>query len=137
MKHSGKDVLNHALELQREAAAQGFDWSVLDDLWSKLDEEVGELRAALQMSPEDRHEELGDLLFMVVNLARHLSIDPVQALQDAVAKFERRYALIRANLGTLPPLGDPARLDAMEVLWQQAKQQEKAAAILSARKAES
>lgn len=125
MKHSGEDVLNHALELQREAAAQGFDWSVLEGLWSKLDEEIGELRAALQMSPEDRHEELGDVLFMVINLARHLSIDPAQALQDAVDKFDRRYALIRANLDTLPPLGDPARLDAMEALWQQAKRQAK------------
>lgn len=128
MKRSGEDAFDRALALQREAAAQGFDWSVIDDLWAKLDEEIGELRAALDLDLTDRHEELGDLLFMVVNLARHLRLDPAQALADAVAKFERRYARIRANLDTLPPLGDPARLAAMEALWQQAKAEEKAAA---------
>lgn len=113
------EPLAEALRLQREAAAEGFDWTNPQDLWDKLAEEIGELREAADAAA--RQEELGDLLFMVVNLSRRLGVDAAVALQAANAKFSRRYGLILEHLTELPPLGDPARLDAMERLWQQAK----------------
>lgn len=113
------DPLAEALRLQLEAAKEGFDWTKPQELWDKLAEETGELREAADAAA--RREELGDLLFMVVNLSRHLGVDPAAALADANAKFSRRYALILEHLAELPALGDPARLERMESLWRQAK----------------
>lgn len=113
------EPLAAALVLQREAALQGFDWTEPDALWDKLAEEIAELRAAADAA--ERHEELGDLLFMVVNLARHLGVDPAAALQSASAKFARRYAHVMADAGALPPIGDPERLEQMEARWREAK----------------
>jgi uncharacterized protein YabN with tetrapyrrole methylase and pyrophosphatase domain len=113
-----------ALEVQRVAAGQGFDWNDQVGLWDKLAEEIGELRAA--ETNEHRQEELGDLLFMIANIARHLGLDPEAALAAATTKFSRRYAHVEQSLARLPPLGDPSRLQAMEVLWQEAKSRERA-----------
>jgi uncharacterized protein YabN with tetrapyrrole methylase and pyrophosphatase domain len=113
------EPLAEALRLQREAAVEGFDWTNPQELWDKLAEEIGELREA--GDDAGRREELGDLLFMVVNLSRHLGVDPAAALAEANAKFSRRYGLILEHLAELPPLGDSARLEQMERLWQQAK----------------
>jgi uncharacterized protein YabN with tetrapyrrole methylase and pyrophosphatase domain len=118
------DAIQAALQLQHEAAAEGFDWSDEEGLWSKLAEEIGELRAAA--TPGERFEELGDLLFMVVNLARHLHADPDAALRQANAKFERRWQYILDHRNSLPA-GGRERLDAMEQLWTEAKRREKAA----------
>jgi uncharacterized protein YabN with tetrapyrrole methylase and pyrophosphatase domain len=117
------DPLAEALRLQREAAAEGFDWTDPAGLWDKLAEEIGELRQAPDAA--GRAEELGDLLFMVVNLSRHLDVDPAAALEAANAKFSRRYGHILRHLEGLPPLGDPARLERMEALWQEAKRLER------------
>ena len=117
------EPIAEALRLQLEAAAEGFDWNDPAGLWDKLAEEVGELRQA--QSAADRAEELGDLLFMVVNLSRHLGVDPAAALAAASRKFGRRYSYILQHAQELPPLGDPARLARMEELWQQAKQLER------------
>ena len=117
------DPFADALELQRAAAAEGFDWKDPAGLWEKLAEEVGELRAAEGFV--HREEELGDLLFMVVNLARHFGLDPAGALRSANAKFERRYGFVVRHTVELPPIGDPARLVRMEALWQAAKRLEK------------
>lgn len=111
--------LERAAALQRDAADEGFDWSEIAELWPKLAEEIGELQEAT--TPDARREELGDLLFMVVNIARHLGVDPAAALERATAKFARRYAHIQAHAAQLPPLGDPQRLPAMEALWLEAK----------------
>ncbi|MBL6749391.1 MAG: MazG family protein [Nevskia sp.] len=116
-----------ALRLQRQAAAEGFDWTDAEGLWDKLAEETGELRRAA--SQAERAEELGDLLFMVVNLARHLGVDPRTALAAANRKFRRRFAYIMAHVHKLPPAGDPARLERMEALWQQAKRLERESAV--------
>ena len=115
--------LAEAMKLQRAAARQGFDWRETGDLWAKLAEEIAELRAA-RTRPQ-RKEELGDLMFMLVNLARHLGVEPAGALAAANRKFQRRYAHIRKHLRALPPLPDRRRLDAMEQLWQQAKRRER------------
>jgi uncharacterized protein YabN with tetrapyrrole methylase and pyrophosphatase domain len=113
------DPLADALALQRDAAAEGFDWTDQAGLWDKLAEEIGELRAAA--TPEHRTDEFGDLLFMALNLARHLAIDPADALVQANAKFRRRFEFIQRHRADLPALGDPARLQRMEELWRQAK----------------
>jgi uncharacterized protein YabN with tetrapyrrole methylase and pyrophosphatase domain len=117
------DPLALALQLQRDAAAQGVDWSDPAGLWDKLAEEIGELQAAADAA--QRAEELGDLLFMVVNLARHLNVDPAAALAQANGKFARRYGYIMARAAQLPAPGDLRRLAAMEALWQAAKRQER------------
>ncbi|MEQ1437738.1 MazG nucleotide pyrophosphohydrolase domain-containing protein [Fontimonas sp. SYSU GA230001] len=126
---SGHEPLKEAMDLQRDAAALGFDWRHLDELWDKLAEEVGELQQAACGSRDEAEDELGDLLFMAVNLARHLRVDPVSALARTNAKFSRRFAYITARLGALPPIGDARRLDAMEALWQDAKRLEKQGAL--------
>jgi uncharacterized protein YabN with tetrapyrrole methylase and pyrophosphatase domain len=118
------DAIEAALQLQRNAAAEGFDWSDEEGLWLKLAEEIGELRAAA--TPDERLEELGDLLFMVVNLARHLHSDPAAALRQANAKFERRWRYILDRRDNLPAAGRE-RLEAMERLWMEAKRREKTA----------
>jgi uncharacterized protein YabN with tetrapyrrole methylase and pyrophosphatase domain len=117
------EPLAEALGLQCAAAADGFDWSDPAALWAKLAEEIGELRAATTAA--ERRDELGDLLFMAVNLARHLGVDPVAALDGANRKFARRYAHVIAEPALLPPIGDPARIERMEARWQQAKRHER------------
>ncbi|MDR3415855.1 MAG: MazG nucleotide pyrophosphohydrolase domain-containing protein [Nevskia sp.] len=117
------EPIAEALRLQLDAAAQGFDWDDPAGLWDKLAEEVAELRQAGDAA--GRAEELGDLLFMVVNIARHLGVEPAAALTAANLKFCRRYAYIQRELERLPPLGDPDRLHRMEELWQQAKLDER------------
>jgi uncharacterized protein YabN with tetrapyrrole methylase and pyrophosphatase domain len=116
------DPLAEALRLQLAAAAEGFDWTDQGGLWDKLAEEIGELREAPDTA--GRLEELGDLLFMVVNLSRHLGVDAAAALAAANAKFSRRYSHVAQHLEQLPPLGDAARLQRMEALWQEAKKLE-------------
>lgn len=118
-----QDPVADALRMQRAAAREGFDWRKTADLWAKLAEEIAELRSA--RNPRQRKEELGDLLFMLVNVARHLKVDPLAALAAANRKFARRYGHVRADLKSLPPLRDPRRLDAMESLWQEAKAKER------------
>jgi uncharacterized protein YabN with tetrapyrrole methylase and pyrophosphatase domain len=117
------DPFAEARAMQAAAAEQGFDWDDPQGLWDKLAEEIGELREATD--PAHRQEELGDLLFMIANIARHLGLDPVAALASANAKFRRRYGHVAAHLDQLPPLGDPQRIVAMEARWQQAKQLER------------
>ncbi|HEX4870746.1 MAG TPA: MazG nucleotide pyrophosphohydrolase domain-containing protein [Nevskiaceae bacterium] len=119
------DPLAEAEAVQRAAAREGFDWPDAAPIWDKLAEEIAELRAALAESPERRRDELGDLLFAVVNLARHLGVDPGEALRGCTARFGRRFAHVIAEPERLPPPGDPARLEAMERRWQQAKRLER------------
>ena len=109
--------------MQLAAAAEGFDWTDPSGLWDKLAEEIAELQQAPDAA--NRAEELGDLLFMVVNLSRHLGVDATAALAAANAKFNRRYGYVRQHLPELPPLGDPQRLERMEQLWQDAKKLER------------
>lgn len=117
------EPLRDALALQRRAAAQGFDWQELAGLWIKLEEEIAELRGADDAA--SRADELGDLLFMAVNLARHLGVDPTLALHGANRKFTRRFDYIMERVAELPPPGDARRLAAMEALWCEAKVRER------------
>ncbi len=109
-------ALKRAEKLQSRAARVGFDWPDASGPRAKIDEELAELEAAA--TPDERAAELGDLLFSVVNLARHLGIDPEAALRDASQRFETRFRKVEQIAGR--PLGD-MDIDALEALWQQAK----------------
>ena len=107
-------ALDRASKLQRRAARTGFDWPDSSGARAKIDEELGELDR--ETSDERRREELGDLLFAVVNLARHLNIDPEEALRQANRKFEARFRAIEAR-----PAFEAMSLDEKEALWREAK----------------
>jgi ATP diphosphatase len=107
-------ALGRAMKLQRRAARTGFDWPDATGPRAKVDEELAELDA--EMEQPAREEELGDLLFAVVNLARHLNVEPEEALRKASRKFERRFRAIEAE----PGFSDMS-LDEMEALWTRAK----------------
>ncbi len=117
---SALPALLRAEKLQKRAARTGFDWPDTSGVMAKILEELDEVRAAV--SPADREEEIGDLLFAVSNLARHLKVDPEQALRTANRKFERRFRAMEDMAGeNFPALS----LEAKEELWIKAKSQEK------------
>ena len=127
----GQDPLREARRLQQAAARRGFDWPKGDPaLWGKLLEEIRELRAVAG-NRRRSEEELGDLLFMVVNLSRHLKVDARRALARAMKKFSRRFGYVMKHAAQLPPLGDKRRLAAMEKLWQEAKMRKRGSESLS------
>lgn len=111
-----------AVKLQKRAARVGFDWGAVQPVLDQMTEEIEELAAELankESIDADRVEdEFGDLMFCVMNLARHLKVDPEAALRRTNAKFERRFRYVEQNLGK--PMED-ASLDEMESLWQDAK----------------
>jgi ATP diphosphatase len=107
-------ALDRAAKLQRRAAQTGFDWPDPTGPRAKITEELHELDA--ETAPDAQEEELGDLLFAVVNLARHLKVDPEEALRKANAKFERRFRKIETAPGF-----EAMDLEAKERLWRQAK----------------
>ncbi len=110
--------LTRALKLQAKAAKVGFDWPDTAHVYDKISEELAELRDA----PEDkRAEELGDLLFVMANLARHYGIDPEAAVRGANAKFERRFAHIEDQLKARGKTSADSDLAEMDGLWDDAK----------------
>ncbi|MEQ8501626.1 MAG: nucleoside triphosphate pyrophosphohydrolase, partial [Sneathiellaceae bacterium] len=131
---AGLPAMMRALKLQKRAARVGFDWPSLAPVWDKLDEEVAELRQAAAGPPtadgpaparRDRIEdELGDVLFVMVNLARHWDIDPDAALRRTNAKFERRFRRVEALLQAEGRTPQDADLAEMDRLWDQAKSEE-------------
>jgi MazG family protein len=145
----GVPSLLEAHKLSSKAAHVGFDWPNVEGLFDKLSEEIRELRAEVNQIPppgpvpvgrgvagakgnvvpdelrERLEDEVGDLFFVLVNIARYLSVDPEQALRKTNRKFRRRFNYVESRLkseGTTPA---EASLDAMETLWQESKQEEK------------
>jgi ATP diphosphatase len=121
-------ALTRALKLQRRAARVGFDWPHTDDVLDKIVEEAQELAAegAADTGDPDRIEdEFGDLLFVVVNLGRHLKLDPEKALRRTNAKFERRFRAIEAALEAQGRRPEDSNLEEMDALWNEAKRAEK------------
>jgi len=118
-------ALLRAVKLQKRAASVGFDWDNASKVLEKLTEEAQEIVEARDQSPEKVEEEVGDLLFVVANLARHLKVDPENALRLANAKFVRRFKVIESELARQGKTADGASLDEMEAIWQQAKQAER------------
>ena len=120
-------ALTRALKLQEKAGKVGFDWNDPCAVLAKLREEIDEVEAELDAGDAKRvADEVGDLLFAVANLARHLSADPETALRGANAKFERRFAHIESRLSESGRAPADATLDEMEALWEEAKRREKA-----------
>lgn len=123
---TGLPGLTRAVKLSKRAAGVGFVWPTVAEVVRKLDEEIGELKA--EIAADDREKaraELGDVLFVVANIARTLDIDPEDALRATNAKFARRFRHIEQALaarGKTPELSDLAEMDA---LWDEAKAAEK------------
>jgi len=120
------DSFKTAEYLQQRAAQMGFDWPNITFVLDKVDEEFAELREAIiDKNPLNQAEELGDLLFTLVNLARHLQLDAASTLNSTNNKFKRRFAFIEQTLQKSGKPMESYSLDSLERLWQQAKQQEK------------
>ena len=124
----GLPALTRAIKLQNRAARVGFDWPHAGEVLDKIAEETAELVEARDtLGPEALEEEFGDLLFVMANLARHLKVDPEQALRRANAKFTRRFQAIEAALAAEGRRPEDSDLAEMDRLWDQAKAAEKAA----------
>lgn len=117
-----------AYRMGQKAAGLGFDWTDAAEVLVKVDEELDELRSlTLDDSTETRErleEELGDVLFSIASLARHLDLDPEAALAKGNAKFRRRFAHVEKELSLASPFDDDERRERLEQLWQQAKEKE-------------
>jgi len=108
-----------AFRLGEKAARVGFEWPDRHGAWEKLTEEILELKQALEQDDQDRiADELGDVLFSVVNVARHASVEPEGALRRAASRFSERFRYVERTLGK--PLSE-ATLEELEALWQEAK----------------
>src|ERR1041385_8678058 len=119
-------ALTRALKLQDKAGRVGFDWNDPRAVLAKIREETGEIEAALDAGAAvEARKEIGDLLFAVVNLARHLSADPEGVLRDTNVKFERRFASIERALAARGQRPQDATLAEMDALWDEAKAAEK------------
>lgn len=124
-----------AEKLQRRAASHGFDWPDIEPVFAKLHEEIDELKAAWQQAqrdPEDRdalEDELGDLLFVCVNLARFLKVNPEQALRRTNRKFDARFRAIERVLASQGRDFDAQTLDQLDEIWQSVKGVEKGSGI--------
>ncbi|MEP6357068.1 MAG: nucleoside triphosphate pyrophosphohydrolase [Hyphomicrobiales bacterium] len=120
-------ALTHAMKLQKRASTVGFDWNNIDLVFDKLREEFAELEAecAKDDSNEQQLDEMGDILFVAVNLARHLKIDPEVALNSTNSKFIKRFNFIENALNKKNKTLENATLEEMEALWQAAKNAKK------------
>lgn len=120
-------ALKRAQKIQKRVANVGFDWPEASAVFSKINEEIAELNQAIAAQDKaNMAEELGDLLFCCVNLARHLQIDAETALEQSNQKFIRRFRFIEERLAEQNKTPEQSHLLEMGSLWQQAKAQEKA-----------
>jgi nucleoside triphosphate diphosphatase len=118
-------ALTRAEKIQKRAARVGFDWPAAAPIFDKIEEEIAELRAELDANvPALIEDELGDLLFAVANLARHLDVDPETALRKATRKFERRFRRVETLLAESGRTPSGSTLDEMETEWRRAKAEE-------------
>ena len=125
----GLPALTRAVKLSRRAATVGFVWPTIGEVVAKLDEEIGELKVEIAADDRDKaRAELGDVLFVVANIARTLDIDPEDALRATNAKFARRFRHIESELKARGKTPDQSDLAEMDALWDAAKAAEKAAA---------
>jgi len=123
----GLPALTRAVKLSSRAATVGFVWPTVHEVVAKLDEEVDELKAEIAAGDlEKARQEMGDVLFVVANLARTLEVDPEDALRFTNAKFARRFQYIEARLAERGKSPDQSDLAEMDALWDEAKAAEKA-----------
>ncbi|HRJ68874.1 MAG TPA: MazG nucleotide pyrophosphohydrolase domain-containing protein, partial [Beijerinckiaceae bacterium] len=120
--------LTRAVKLQDKAGKVGFDWNDPRAVIAKMREELDEVEQALDHGgAAERTEEIGDLLFVTANLARHLDVDPERALRGANAKFQSRFAHIERRLAALGRSPAQATLEEMDALWNEARAEDKRA----------
>ena len=133
-------ALMQAQKLSRKAAAVGFEWESVDDVWAKVDEEIGELRAAYTAAPKSPNGkiakedgdaarqaaelELGDVLFSLVNVGRKMGLDAEGALRATCAKFRRRWSAMEQAAAEQGVRLEDLGIDQQEALWQAAKADE-------------
>lgn len=116
-----------AVKLQSRAGKVGFDWNDPRAVIAKIREELDEVEAELESgSQQELAEEVGDILFAIANLARHLHLDPEGAVRSANAKFRKRFNYIERNVSRIGKSMETATLDEMEALWQEAKSEDQA-----------
>ncbi|WP_112322976.1 nucleoside triphosphate pyrophosphohydrolase [Oceanibium sediminis] len=120
----GLPALTRALKLQKRAARVGFDWPAVDQVLDKIVEEAGELAEA-EGDPDKLEDEFGDLLFVMVNLGRHLGLDAEAALRRTNAKFTRRFGKVEDALSAEGRSPEAATLEEMDTLWNAAKAEER------------
>lgn len=112
-----------AVKLTKYAAVIGFDWPDVHQVFDKLNEETDELKQAVaEGNQEHMLEELGDILFVCANLARHLKLDPSAALRKANSKFEKRFRLVESKAKSIDPKSDSFDLKTLDELWTQVKE---------------
>lgn len=119
-------ALLRAYKLAKRAATTGFDWKRADDVIAKIEEEVAELREAVDLGPAQVEEEMGDLLFAIANLSRKLGVEPEAALRKANEKFQRRFTGMEQAIAASGRAMNGMTLDEMETEWQQVKRLEEA-----------
>jgi nucleoside triphosphate diphosphatase len=118
-------ALVEAQKIAAKAAGAGFDWENVDQVFDKLREELAEIDAARATgNSAEIEDEIGDLLFVVVNIARFLKVDPEQALRKTNSKFRRRFSHVEEGLAAEGKTPQQASIDEMEALWQAAKHSE-------------
>jgi len=114
--------LERAYKLQKKAAKVGFDWTNADQVWDKVHEETDETRAACAEGSHDHiEEEIGDLIFSVVNIARYLKVDPMIALNRSTTKFVNRFKYIEKTMKNTGEIMSAEQFDRMDALWDEAK----------------
>ena len=122
LRTSPPSALLQTYELTKEAARLGFDWPDVAGVVAKMDEEVRELKEALSLQDRRTIEaELGDLLFVLVNVARYLRINPERALLKTIDKFNRRFRYIGKSLSKMGKSFQQSNLAEMDLLWNEAK----------------
>jgi tetrapyrrole methylase family protein/MazG family protein len=128
--HKGLPAVMEAFQMTTKVSRVGFDWKAADDVLLKLDEEVLELREAIREKADHRAvaEEVGDLLFVAVNVARLTGVDPESALKAANRKFRRRFRHVEERLRADGRKPADSTLEEMDRLWDEAKQQERGGA---------
>lgn len=109
-------------KISKKAAKTGFDWEGPDQIFEKLDEEIEELKTAISSDSKDaKREEIGDLLFVVVNLARKIGVEPEDALKKTNRKFRSRFKYVEQNMKASGKSLEEADLEEMDRLWDEAK----------------
>jgi len=122
---SALPALSQANKIQKRCAHVGFDWDNIDDVFAKVEEEVLEVKEQLHSDPNLLSEELGDLMFAVVNVCRHAKQDPEAILRAANQKFTRRFQTLENKVNASGKPIEDHQLDSLETFWQQVKAEEK------------